>query len=260
MGSERGNYIGVYRDRGPRHAPSFVQLLPAGVGPEGLLAIPERGLFVVAAEADEDVRSNISSFKLQKGQSAYPTIVSDTTPPGPGGTPIGWGALSGLAGDREDPYTIYAVHDSFYDAARIYSIDLSEKPALIFDELFLKKDGATVNYDLEGIVREKTGASGWSRRAPDRSMTNRVPLPARTCSSRSRTRVRSCGRSSCRHRPGMTLDQRARNQFGFVVRGGSQDFAGGEGGIKWKHYRDDRRGRAAGHRQAAWVVSAPGPW
>ncbi|MGH9895492.1 MAG: esterase-like activity of phytase family protein, partial [bacterium] len=51
VGSERSNVIAVYRLG--FGGPKLVQVLPAGVGPEGLLAIPERELFVVASEVDE---------------------------------------------------------------------------------------------------------------------------------------------------------------------------------------------------------------
>ena len=54
------------------------QVLPTGVGPEGLLAIPERDLFVVANEEDargDKIRSTIMIYE-RGGEPTYPTIVS----------------------------------------------------------------------------------------------------------------------------------------------------------------------------------------
>jgi hypothetical protein len=51
VGAERGNFVGVYRIDNEAD-PEFVQLLPTGDRPEGLLAIPLRGLFVTANEGD----------------------------------------------------------------------------------------------------------------------------------------------------------------------------------------------------------------
>ena len=50
VASERASMIGVYKDTGAE--PEFVQLLPSGVGPEGLVAIPSRNLLVTANETD----------------------------------------------------------------------------------------------------------------------------------------------------------------------------------------------------------------
>lgn len=147
VGAERGNFVAVYRV-GRKGELEYVQALPTGVGPEGLLPVPERNLFVVAAEkddADEGFRSMISIYQLEERQAAYPHIVSAGDPP------IGWGALSGLAADREDPARLYAVHDSFYAHTRIYTLDVSSHPAVIDGEIVLKRDGATVDYDLEGL-------------------------------------------------------------------------------------------------------------
>ena len=47
--SERGSFVAVYDVTNPL-APKFIQILPTGKGPEGIVAIPERNLLVVAAE------------------------------------------------------------------------------------------------------------------------------------------------------------------------------------------------------------------
>ena len=51
VGTERGSFVAVYKlDRFGR--PSFEQLLPGPLGPEGLLAIPQRNLLVASGETD----------------------------------------------------------------------------------------------------------------------------------------------------------------------------------------------------------------
>lgn len=62
VGSEAGSFVGVYRLPEPS-APEFDGILPTGEAPEGLLAIPERGLFITA---DED-SGTISVFEATEG-------------------------------------------------------------------------------------------------------------------------------------------------------------------------------------------------
>ena len=150
-GQERANYIGAVKVNDPL-APE--QFLPTGVGPEGLLAIPHRGLFVVAAEVDaaeDNIRSLVTLYQLREQPAEYPRIASTGEPP------IGWGALSALAADRTDADRLYSVHDSFYVQSRIYGIDVSQTPAQITDALVLQRDGATVDYDLEGLATRADG-------------------------------------------------------------------------------------------------------
>lgn len=155
VNSERGNFTAVYKDTGS--VPEFVQVLPTHVGPEGAVTIAARSLFAVANEVDsaaDGVRAQVSLYKFGADKLAYPSIVSEKDPET--GAPIGWGALSGLAGDPWDANKIYAVSDSFYDAARIFTIDLSSKPAKIVSRVDLH-GGMTPKYDLEGISLAKDG-------------------------------------------------------------------------------------------------------
>ncbi len=162
VGSERANFVAVYRDMGPGNAPEFVQVLPTNIRPEGMLAIPERGLFVVATEedaAEDDIRSTISVYSRTADTLLYPQIVSATDPAT--GGPIGWGALSGLVADATNPNILYAVSDSVYAVARIYTIDTSAMPAVITSYVTLTKDGEAVPYDLEGIAL-RAGGGFWA--------------------------------------------------------------------------------------------------
>ncbi|MBB4304164.1 hypothetical protein GGD81_003220 [Rhodobium orientis] len=155
VSSERANFVAVYRDTGAE--PEFVQFLPTNVAPEGLLAIPSRDLLIVANEkdsADDSVRAILGIYSFGAMEPSYPTIVSDTDPATK--APIGWGALSGLAADPADAAKVYAVSDSFYDAARIFTLDVSAMPAKIVSYVDLK-GGSARGYDLEGIAVRSEG-------------------------------------------------------------------------------------------------------
>ena len=171
VGLERSSLVLVYKLK--RNTVEYVQALPTGIGPEGLLALPQRDLFVVASEVDNPggVRSIITLYKLESGPADYPTILSADSA---AGTPITWGALSGLTTDLATD-TVYAVRDSFYIKSAIYTVDASAAPAIITDETFLvdssgllaaispdqvNEDG-TVNLDPEGIAMRADGNGFW---------------------------------------------------------------------------------------------------
>lgn len=172
VASERSSLVLVYKLQGNK--PVFKQALPAGVAPEGVLAIPSRNLLVAASEEpgvdDGDIliyRAGLNIYELQRGKPAYPNIVSANRRDD---TPIPWGALSGLALDRFQPWRAYTVPDSFYQRARILGLDISKHPAVIDREILIKDTygrlaaidvrfpertlvnaDRTVNLDLEGI-------------------------------------------------------------------------------------------------------------
>jgi hypothetical protein len=98
VGSERSSVVLVYRiDPTSSGSVNYVQTLPTGVGPEGLLSIPGRKLFVAASETDaraDVIRSTITLYELGDGPAAYPTMESADRDDG---LPISWAALSALA-------------------------------------------------------------------------------------------------------------------------------------------------------------------
>ncbi|MGB5833992.1 MAG: esterase-like activity of phytase family protein [Thiohalocapsa sp.] len=148
VGSERSNAVGIYKLR-YFGVPELLQVLPTGIGPEGLKAIPQRHLFVASTETDvfdDGIPTMINIYKRQPGPANYPQIASANDPKG---LPIPWVALSDLVGDPVDPQTLYAVSDSFLAKGFVYTIDVSEKPALIVDRLEVDSDDAL---DLEGIA------------------------------------------------------------------------------------------------------------
>ena len=163
VGSERANVVLVYE---LIPSPILRQILPAGVGPEGLLAIPSRGLLVSAAEVDDrenHIRSIITIYQRQAKSKQYPTIIAKRRP---SGEPIPWGGLSGLTIKPTNPKTAFAIHDSVYQKSRIYRLNLAKTPTRLNQEILLKdrysrlqaidtdlvNDDLTVNLDLEGIA------------------------------------------------------------------------------------------------------------
>ncbi|MGH8567122.1 MAG: hypothetical protein ACREXU_03675 [Gammaproteobacteria bacterium] len=127
VASERSSVITVYQIILGR--PRLVQVLPAGVAPEGVLAIPSRGLLVVASEVDDaevNIRSTITIYALESGPPRYPTIRSANRADG---LPIPWGALSALAADRWDPHrSIPAMTASIARAASSLWISGDRRP------------------------------------------------------------------------------------------------------------------------------------
>ncbi|UJW86727.1 esterase-like activity of phytase family protein [Devosia sp. SL43] len=158
IAEERSSLIAVYKDTGAE--PEYVQSLPSGISPEGLVAIPERNLLATANEVDlrEDGLggSHVMLYELAEAELAYPQLISDL---GEDGHPIGWAAISGAVGDAEKPGILYAVSDSVLNGApAIYEIDATAKPARIVKKTIITRDGATAQkLDLEGITLDGEG-------------------------------------------------------------------------------------------------------
>ncbi|NNH32587.1 esterase-like activity of phytase family protein, partial [Rhizobium sp. SEMIA 4085] len=155
--AERASVVGVYKDTGAD--PELSQILPSGVSPEGAVAIPSRNLFATANEVDlgEDggPRSHVMIYELAEGEKAYPQIVEAEKD----GNPVGFAALSGLAAVPEKPGKLFAVSDSVLGMQpTIYTIDATQKPAVITETLMIKRDGAAAQkLDIEGIAVDEKG-------------------------------------------------------------------------------------------------------
>jgi hypothetical protein len=155
--SERASIIGVYDLTDPT-APVLKQMLPSGVSPEGMVAIPARNLFVTANEVDlieaGGVRAHVMIYELQDAPAAYPMITSAGTE-----ALLGWGALSGLAADPTEAGKLYAVSDSVYGSMpMIYTIDATQTPAKITSGLLVTRGGdAAQKLDLEGVAVDGKG-------------------------------------------------------------------------------------------------------
>lgn len=155
--AERAGVVGVYRDTGA--APEFVQLLPAGIAPEGAVAITERNLLAVANEADlvadGGPRSHVMIYEHNQPDAPYPTLISAELD----GLPLGWGALSGLAAHTEEPGVLYAVTDSFHAMRpQILTIDANVQPARITASTTITRNGSAAQLlDLEGVAVDGEG-------------------------------------------------------------------------------------------------------
>jgi hypothetical protein len=174
--AERGNFVAVYRDKGGAEAPEFLQMLPTAIGPEGAIAIPARGLFAVASEADsaeDNVRASVSIYARDASAPFAPAIVSEIDPKTK--APIGWGALSGLATDPVADDKLFAVSDSIYGVSRIYDLDATTTPARITGYVDLMQNGAPAGFDIEGITL-KQGGGFWlvSEGNPEKELLNKL--------------------------------------------------------------------------------------
>ncbi len=136
VNSERASLVFVYDVADPAH-PIFRQALPAGVAPEGALAIPSRNLLVVASEKDDrgdKMRSVLNIYQYNTQPMSYPSIASVNRLDG---TPIPWSALSGLAAGKGNPALIYGVDDSFYGKNRIFTFNVATQPATLMAETYI---------------------------------------------------------------------------------------------------------------------------
>lgn len=158
IAEERSSLIAIYQDTGAE--PVYMQAVPSGISPEGLVAIPARNLLATANEVDlrEDGLggSHVMIYQLAEGEAAYPQIVSELDA---AGHPIGWAALSGAVADADKPGILYAVSDSvLYGAPAIYEIDATAKPARIVNKTLVTRNGAVAQkLDLEGITLDGKG-------------------------------------------------------------------------------------------------------
>lgn len=172
IASERASLIFVYDVSNPA-SPVLTQTLPAGVAPEGVLALPQRNLLIAASEKDDrtdKMRSVLNIYELTKTKApAYPTLKSANDA---SGKPIAWGAMSGLAVKGD---TLYSINDSFYGQNSVFEISTATQPAVITkamritdangklanhsDEAIRKRvnDDKTVNIDPEGIAVSADG-------------------------------------------------------------------------------------------------------
>lgn len=185
VGSERGSFVAVYRL--VNGSPTFVQLLPTGIGPEGIRPIPSRGLLVVSNEGDGNSGS-LSIFagvsEVFTGTPTQPTLQS-------AGFTVPWGALSGLAGHPTNPNIVYGVFDRAFPAT-IAQITVNGRQAMVTPLARVNASGI----DLEGIdldtsilaqagqlsfwlASEGTGMQNLILRVlADGTVTHTIPLPA----------------------------------------------------------------------------------
>lgn len=157
VASERASLVAVY-DLADLAAPKLLQILPSGISPEGLVAIPARGLLATANEVDlrEDglAPAHVMLYALSDSPPAYPTLTSAGTEP-----LIGWAALSALTADPAQPGQLFAASDSVLSAApAIYTLDATQKPARITAALTVTRGGDPAQLmDIEGLASDGKG-------------------------------------------------------------------------------------------------------
>lgn len=198
VAAERANVVGVYDVTSG--AATLLQLLPTGIGPEGL-KFTRDGTLVVTAEEPGLAALPVVTF-FRPGTEVYPYLESADLPGG-GGVPIPWVAMSGLSGDPNEADTLWAVSDSILGQAYAYRIDVSTTPARIVDRVAV--GGADIpggGYDLEGVAvrSDAIGGGFWFasegrtnagssrpnllvRAADDGTVLEEVPLPAELVAS-----------------------------------------------------------------------------
>ncbi len=155
--SERGSVVGVYDMTDPA-APVLRQILPSAISPEGVVAIPERGVLAVANEVDlgEDglARAHVTVYEMQEGPASYPHLTSAGLTED--GRPVGWVANSGMVADGG---FVWFVNDSFLGLQpSIFKVDVSQTPARIVDVIRVTRGGQPAQkLDLEGIALDGEG-------------------------------------------------------------------------------------------------------
>jgi hypothetical protein len=157
VAAERASLVAVYDLTDPAN-PVLKQMLPSGVSPEGLVAIPARNLLATANEVDlrEDglAPAHVMVYERAEGTAAYPTITSAGSDP-----LIGWVALSALAADPATAGKLYAANDSVLgNAPTIYTIDATQTPAKITAAMTVTRGGNPAQLmDIEGLASDGEG-------------------------------------------------------------------------------------------------------
>ncbi len=158
VAEERSSLVAIYKVTDGD--PEYMQSVPSGISPEGLVAIPSRNLLATANEVDLRADglggSHVMIYELQDGDAPnYPQLVSDMVD----GAPLGWAAISGAVADATQPGILYAVSDSILSGApAIYTIDANQKPARIIKKtVIIREAHPAQKLDLEGITLDGQG-------------------------------------------------------------------------------------------------------
>ena len=235
VGSERSNLDLRVRaqglaDRG-NSAPRYLQVLPTGVGPEGLLAIPS------ATCSSSPARSTTAATRSAR-RSRSTSAPASRLPDGGVGRPLvrrrrfrGARSPGSRGRRRNDVDQLYTIHDSFYQQSRIDSFDIGQEPALI--------DGEIVMEDTQRRAARRPsrfeGATARDRRLrPDRHRQRRRHGQPRPRGHRHRRQRWLLDRLGGRGQP----RQRGQRPEQPPVRASQHAGARVE-----RHHRDDRQGR-----------------
>jgi hypothetical protein len=140
--SERGSFVAVYDISFA--TPRFVQFLPCGISPEGVVAIPQRKLFVTADESS-------GTLSIYRGRRFFP---NDRDRPLVFSTDTPFGAMSGLT---SAPFGVFAVPDNALPTDIYYVGGLGLLGlAPLRKVVSVRVNGQQARYDGEGIVRDRS--------------------------------------------------------------------------------------------------------
>ncbi len=152
--SERGSFVAIYDISNPG-TPVFVQILPTGVSPEGVVAIPDQNVFITA----DEVSGTLSVFEGVTGTYAPPAtapLIASANVDTP------WAAISGLAANGENG--LVGVPDNAVQT-EIYAIGVGGSTAPLTIQTPVLREGAQARYDGEGITTDTSvlapANAGW---------------------------------------------------------------------------------------------------
>ncbi|MGB0564475.1 MAG: esterase-like activity of phytase family protein [Spirulinaceae cyanobacterium] len=148
VASERGSFVAIYDITTPE-TPELLSFLPTGLAPEGLIAIPDRNLFLTANEDDGTINVFQASPKATPHYTSTEPLVKTTTVMRP------FSAISGMV--TRVASNFYAVPDNAVAPSRIYSLRHQGAEMIVNDTLPITKNGEPVSYDLEGIAIAPNG-------------------------------------------------------------------------------------------------------
>jgi hypothetical protein len=142
--SERGSWMAVFQLK--NGVLEFEQVVATGISPEGVVAIPSRGLVVTS----EEESGTLTVFEASS-ESFVPPATSPLlfTPDilGP------FAAISGLAMSPESNDWLFAIPDNALPS-RVYALQMGNGLAPVWTVLPMLKDNQFANYDGEGIVAD----------------------------------------------------------------------------------------------------------
>ncbi len=150
IASERGSFLLAY-DISDIENPRFINFLPTGRAPEGILAIPDRNLLLTSNEDDGTIDIFRGSLFFESGYSETEPLVSGSS------ITVPFGALSGMVADAENPNVLYAVPDNALSPSRIYRVNILSDRATVLTAQPITQDGEPATYDLEGIAHHLNG-------------------------------------------------------------------------------------------------------
>lgn len=154
VSSERSSVVFVYNIADAEN-PVLKQILPAATSPEGVKAIPERSLLAVASEEDirGEYRAGVTLYDIANQSQSFPHIQSVDRADG---TPIPWGAISGITGDLSNSNAAYSIEDGFFGFNRILEFDLSTTPITLSREIQITDPNALID-DLPIASTQSSG-------------------------------------------------------------------------------------------------------